>query len=108
MEKNTSTKHFSVVWMIVAIILMVVHSSYALINGGKLDIASRKGDNTLTVGRVPVLTNNGDDDGVTSLSEMGCGTWSWGNRILWDYDPSQDEEIYQAYKLVPKGGCDSV
>ena len=104
MEKNTSTKHFSVVWMIVAIILVVVHSSYALINGGKLDIVSRKGDNTLTVGRVPVLTNNGDDDGVTSLSEMGCGTWSWGNRILWDYDPSQDEEIYQAYKLVRKAG----
>jgi len=35
---------------------------------------------------------------------MGCGTWSWGNRILWDYDPSQDEEIYQAYKLVRKAG----
>ena len=31
---------------------------------------------------------------------MGCGTWSWGNRLLWDYDPAQDEEIYQSYRYI--------
>ena len=35
---------------------------------------------------------------------MGCGTWSWGNRLLWDYDPNQDEEIYQSYKYVRNAG----
>jgi hypothetical protein len=46
----------------------------------------------LLVGRVPA--------GPTGLqiSEMGCGTWSWGNRLLFDYNPNQDEEIYQAYQ----------
>ena len=27
-----------------------------------------------------------------------------GNRLLWDYDPSQDEEIYAAYKAVRMAG----
>lgn len=39
-----------------------------------------------------------------SISEMGCGTWSWGNRLLWDYDPSQDDEIYEAYKATREAG----
>lgn len=29
---------------------------------------------------------------------------SWGNRLLFDYDPSQDEDIYQAYKTVRNAG----
>ncbi len=49
-----------------------------------------------SVGRV--TANNID------ISAMGCGTWSWGNRLLWDYDPSQDEEIYEAYKYVRDAG----
>ena len=39
-----------------------------------------------------------------TISEMGCGTWSWGNRLLWDYDPSQDDEIYEAYKVTRDAG----
>ncbi|EED94662.1 aldo/keto reductase [Thalassiosira pseudonana CCMP1335] len=35
---------------------------------------------------------------------LGCGTWSWGNKLLWDYDPSQDEEIYRAYRAVRNAG----
>jgi len=35
---------------------------------------------------------------------MGCGTWSWGNRLLWDYDPSQDDEIYESYRAVRDSG----
>jgi pyridoxine 4-dehydrogenase len=42
--------------------------------------------------------------GPLQISAMGCGTWSWGNRLLWDYDPSQDEEIYQAYRTVRNSG----
>ena len=42
--------------------------------------------------------------GPIEISALGCGTWSWGNRLLWDYDPSQDEEIYQAYSTVRDAG----
>jgi pyridoxine 4-dehydrogenase len=35
---------------------------------------------------------------------MGCGTWSWGNRLLWDYDPSEDESIYESYRAVRDAG----
>jgi len=38
------------------------------------------------------------------ISEMGCGTWSWGNRLLWDYDPNQDEMIYESYKYIRSAG----
>ncbi len=41
---------------------------------------------------------------TTDISSMGCGTWSWGNRFLFDYDPSQDEEIYEAYREVRNAG----
>ncbi len=39
-----------------------------------------------------------------NISEMGCGTWSWGNRLLFDYNPDQDEEIYESYKYVRDAG----
>lgn len=42
--------------------------------------------------------------GPIDISSLGCGTWSWGNRLLFEYDPSQDEEIYQAYKTVRDAG----
>jgi pyridoxine 4-dehydrogenase len=42
--------------------------------------------------------------GPLTLSELGCGTWSWGNRLLFGYDPSQDEDIYQAYRIVRRAG----
>lgn len=38
------------------------------------------------------------------VSSLGCGTWSWGNRLLFDYDPSQDEEIYEAYREIRSAG----
>lgn len=50
------------------------------------------------VGRV-----SAGSSGLT-ISQLGCGTWSWGNRLLWDYDPSQDEEIFQAYRIVRNAG----
>jgi len=42
--------------------------------------------------------------GPIEISALGCGTWSWGNRLLWDYDPSQDEEIYRAYREIRDAG----
>jgi pyridoxine 4-dehydrogenase len=42
--------------------------------------------------------------GPIEISSLGCGTWSWGNKLLWDYDPSQDEEIYRAYRAVRTAG----
>lgn len=42
--------------------------------------------------------------GPIKISELGIGTWSWGNRLLFDYDPSQDEEIYKAYHAVRSAG----
>ena len=41
---------------------------------------------------------------TAEISTIGCGTWSWGNRFLFDYDPSQDEEIYEAYREVRNAG----
>ena len=52
--------------------------------------------NKVKVGRVKA--------GPIDVSSIGCGTWSWGNRLLWDYDPSQDEEIYRAYKAQRDAG----
>ena len=51
------------------------------------------------VGRVSAGANTN-----FTISQLGCGTWSWGNRLLWDYDTSQDEEIYNAYRTVRDAG----
>lgn len=42
--------------------------------------------------------------GPIQISSMGCGTWSWGNRLLFNYDPSQDEEIFLAYCMLRNSG----
>ncbi|GAX26258.1 hypothetical protein FisN_16Lh088 [Fistulifera solaris] len=42
--------------------------------------------------------------GPLQISSIGCGTWSWGNRFLWGYNPDQDEELYQSYKIVRDAG----
>lgn len=34
-----------------------------------------------------------------SLPVMGCGTWAWGNRLLWGYDPSMDLELQEVFNL---------
>ena len=42
--------------------------------------------------------------GPLEISSLGCGTWSWGNKLLWEYSPEQDDEIYKAYVAVRDGG----
>lgn len=32
-----------------------------------------------------------------SLPRMGCGTWAWGNRLLWDYSESMDTELQAVF-----------
>lgn len=29
--------------------------------------------------------------------EMGCGTWAWGNRLLWDYQTTMDSDLNAAF-----------
>lgn len=39
-----------------------------------------------------------------SLPLMGCGTWAWGNRLLWDYDESMDNELQKVFNLCVSNG----
>ncbi|MDB9313842.1 aldo/keto reductase [Spirulina sp. CS-785/01] len=39
-----------------------------------------------------------------SLPQMGCGTWAWGNRLLWGYDPQMDEELQAVFNLCVQNG----
>lgn len=39
-----------------------------------------------------------------ALPPMGCGTWAWGNRLLWDYDPSMDEALQATFDACVAGG----
>ncbi|MEM9136261.1 MAG: aldo/keto reductase [Cyanobacteria bacterium P01_F01_bin.42] len=40
----------------------------------------------------------------SDLPEMGCGTWAWGNRLLWDYDDSMDVGLQQAFNCCVQNG----
>ena len=42
--------------------------------------------------------------GPLEISSLGCGTWAWGNQLLWGYDTSQDDAIYEAYRAVRDAG----
>ncbi|MDJ1177640.1 aldo/keto reductase [Roseofilum sp. BLCC_M91] len=39
-----------------------------------------------------------------SLPKMGCGTWAWGNRLLWQYDPTMDRELQKVFNLCIGNG----
>lgn len=82
------------VLLLVSIPVLLRAPSYALnINA----IANTKSSSkSKLVGRVSA--------GPIDISALGCGTWSWGNRLLWDYDPSQDEEIYESYRAIRDAG----
>ena len=39
-----------------------------------------------------------------TFPQMGCGTWAWGNQVLWGYDPSMDSELQQVFdRCVDRG-----
>lgn len=35
---------------------------------------------------------------------MGCGTWAWGNKVLWGYDASMDGELQQVFDRCVASG----
>lgn len=39
-----------------------------------------------------------------ALPQMGCGTWAWGNRLLWDYRPEMDQELQAAFDFCVTAG----
>jgi len=39
-----------------------------------------------------------------SLPIMGCGTWAWGNRLLWGYDESMDDQLQGVFNLCVEKG----
>ena len=41
---------------------------------------------------------------AAALPPMGCGTWAWGNRLLWGYDPAMDGELQRVFnRCVAEG-----
>jgi pyridoxine 4-dehydrogenase len=38
------------------------------------------------------------------LPTMGCGTWAWGNRLLWGYDESMDDQLQAVFNLCVSNG----
>ncbi|NJK55862.1 MAG: aldo/keto reductase [Pleurocapsa sp. SU_5_0] len=38
------------------------------------------------------------------LPQMGCGTWAWGNRLLWGYDQSMDRQLQEVFDLCVSNG----
>lgn len=38
------------------------------------------------------------------LPTMGCGTWAWGNRLLWGYDESMDDQLQAVFNLCASNG----
>ncbi|MBD2518913.1 aldo/keto reductase [Nostoc sp. FACHB-973] len=39
-----------------------------------------------------------------SLPNMGCGTWAWGNQLLWGYDESMDDQLKAVFNLCVSNG----
>jgi pyridoxine 4-dehydrogenase len=39
-----------------------------------------------------------------SLPNMGCGTWAWGNQLLWGYSESMDDQLQQVFNLCVSNG----
>ncbi|GAB4359980.1 MAG: aldo/keto reductase [Cyanophyceae cyanobacterium] len=48
-----------------------------------------------------------DSAGSTAIAlpPMGCGTWAWGNRLLWAYDPSMDGELERVFRRAVAAGA---
>ena len=39
-----------------------------------------------------------------NLPQMGCGTWAWGNRLLWGYDKSMDSQLQEVFNYCVSNG----
>ncbi len=38
------------------------------------------------------------------LPKMGCGTWAWGNRLLWDYQVEMDDDLKAVFDFCVSQG----
>lgn len=38
------------------------------------------------------------------LPQMGCGTWAWGNQLLWGYNESMDDQLQTVFNLCVSNG----
>ncbi|MBH8576020.1 aldo/keto reductase [Nostocaceae cyanobacterium CENA369] len=38
------------------------------------------------------------------LSTMGCGTWAWGNQLLWGYNESMNDQLQEVFNLCVSNG----
>jgi pyridoxine 4-dehydrogenase len=43
-------------------------------------------------------------DNTMAHPGIGLGTWSWGNRFLWGYDPRQDSELEATFRAAVAAG----
>lgn len=41
---------------------------------------------------------------LPTLPAMGCGTWAWGNRLLWGYTPDMDAELQAVFDHCVQAG----
>lgn len=41
---------------------------------------------------------------ILSLPSMGCGTWAWGNQLLWGYNESMDDQLQEVFNLCVSNG----
>lgn len=41
---------------------------------------------------------------VFSWPVMGCGTWAWGNKFLWGYDPQMDPQLQEVFNYCVEQG----
>jgi len=39
-----------------------------------------------------------------SLPQMGCGTWAWGNRLLWGYTEQMDDQLQTVFNHCVNNG----
>ncbi|EAU72874.1 hypothetical protein RS9916_40101 [Synechococcus sp. RS9916] len=47
--------------------------------------------------------------GKNGVTGIGFGTWSWGNQLLWGYDPDRDDpELAQTLEVAAQGGLSLV
>lgn len=51
--------------------------------------------------QVPRLPSKGG----LELSQLGVGTWQWGNKLLWGYDEKEDDKLEAVFKSFVNGGA---
>lgn len=54
--------------------------------------------------REVLLTKATKRIGPLEVSPMGLGTWSWGNKFLWDYSTDMDPELNKVFNYALSKG----